>query len=825
VDGDAGAPGVNPDTAINGGTTSVSEIAFTNNQANTAISTLYTLDAATDSLFIQNSVNGGTQTSGLSITLNGAPLDFTAVGGFDIAPGVNAPGSGSAVAAGEGYAILTLAGGVQGLFRINLATGAASIVPGAISGVGLAIEGDAGGAPAIALSSNGASLVRFNTADPGTTTTVAITGVALFEQVVAIDWRPQTGQLYALGVNPDFNNATLYVIDPQTGAATWLGVTGQIAFVNGSGNPVDLPTGGYGFDFNPTTDRIRVTTETGLNFRINPNSGAAVDGDPLAAGVNPDTLINNLPPGSTGVVGVAYTNSFGQALAGGATTQYTLDPAANTLAIQSPPNNGTQANILPVTLNGSPLDFTAVAGFDIPSDVTVTTSGAAAEGYGYAVLTVGGVTSLYRINLATAAAVNLGGVGNGAAAMAGLALGNAPSNLFTDSADSFNLPYGGAPWYARGGADSVAGTVGTDIVYGENGNDTLIGLGGNDLLDGGAGADSLLGGSENDTLIGGAGADVLNGGAGTGDIASYRTAPSGVAVYVGAPSSSLGDAAGDTFTDIEIWELTNFALSADTFFGGSGAERVFGLAGNDALFGNAGNDTLDGGDGADFLLPGAGADSINGGNGFDAVYYGDSAAGVTIDLSVPAVNTGFAAGDVFTSVESFLLTEQGDLMRGQDADGSGDILYGLGGADWLEGKRGFDWLLGGDGADTLNGGFGYDLLTGGGGADLFVYNNGFEGGAFGGGGEVITDFQVGQDRIAFIGATSGFVSFTLGQNLVLGAVNGGGINGATTGPVLIYDASAGALWFDSNGSTAGGLQYLASLLGAPVLTAADFLVI
>ena len=35
----------------------------------------------------------------------------------------------------------------------------------------------------------------------------------------------------------------------------------------------DLPDGGYGMDFNPTVDRIRITTDSGLNFRLNPNDG------------------------------------------------------------------------------------------------------------------------------------------------------------------------------------------------------------------------------------------------------------------------------------------------------------------------------------------------------------------------------------------------------------------------------------------------------------------------------------------------------------------------------------------------------------------------
>ncbi len=358
-----------------------------------------------------------------------------------------------------------------------------------------------------------------------------------------------------------------------------------------------------------------------------------------------------------------------------------------------------------------------------------------------------------------------------------------------------------------GGASRITGDTLNNYIFGAGGADTLLGGGGDDTLDGGAGADSLEGGAQTDK-----------------DYVSYASSATAVAIYIDNPLSNLGDAAGDSYAGIEGFILSD-AASADTFFGGVTAETVLAGLGNDVVFGNGGADTINGGDGNDFILPGAGADLVVGGNGFDAVFYGDSAAAVTIDLEVGAANTGFALGDTFAQVEAFLLTEQGDLMRGRDDAGAGDILYGLGGNDWLEGKGGFDYLLGGDGADTLIGGFGFDLYTGGAGADLFIYNSGFEGGAFALGGEVITDFESGVDRIAFIGATSGFASFIVGNNLFLQTTAPTGTQGTTTGPTLIYDRSAGALWFDSNGNQAGGLNYLASVLGAPTLTAADFVVI
>jgi hypothetical protein len=272
-------------------------------------------------------------------------------------------------------------------------------------------------------------LFRFNTGAPGTAVAVGVTSIGAGETKAAIDWRPQTGQLFGLGVNGTADNATLYRLDPQTGSGTAIGTPGQIAFVAGDGiTPVDLPSPasvGYGMDFNPTVDRVRVVTDTGLNFRANPNNGAPIDGNSGATGIQTDTSINALPPTATGVTGAAYTNSFGQSLTGGVTTQYVLEPTSNMLFIQNPPNSGTLTAGQDVTVNGAELSFGAVNGFDIPAGTTVTTSNAPANGPAYAVLPSAPGIRLYRIALGSGAAIELGTVGSGEA-LAGLALGDGP---------------------------------------------------------------------------------------------------------------------------------------------------------------------------------------------------------------------------------------------------------------------------------------------------------------------------------------------------------------------------------------------------------------
>ena len=220
------------------------------------------------------------------------------------------------------------------------------------------------------------------------------------------------------------NTATLYLVDPQTGAVTPVGAAGSVAYDNAMGDAVDFPVAntGWGIDFNPAVDRLRVVANGGLNARINPNNGMPIDGDTGNPGTNPDGPHNPLPPGSTGVTSVSYTNAFTQPLTGGVTTVYVLEPTANQLLIQNPANAGMLAAARTVTLGGAPLGFGTVTGLDIPGEVTVATSNVAAAGSGIALLDVSGAEGLYTLDLTTGAATLLGAV---ASPLASIAVGDA----------------------------------------------------------------------------------------------------------------------------------------------------------------------------------------------------------------------------------------------------------------------------------------------------------------------------------------------------------------------------------------------------------------
>ena len=184
----------------------------------------------------------------------------------------------------------------------------------------------------------------------------AITGLQPGENILAIDFRPATGQLYGLG-----STSRIYVIDPASGTARAIGA--------GAFTPALVGTVA-GFDFNPTVDRIRIVTSSGQNLRANPETGTIVATDGTING----------QPGAV-VAGAAYTNSSAGATA---TTLYDIDASSDNLYIQNPPNNGTLALVGSLGLN---IDD---GGFDIAG-----TSDA------FGMFTINGRSNLVAVNLTT----------------------------------------------------------------------------------------------------------------------------------------------------------------------------------------------------------------------------------------------------------------------------------------------------------------------------------------------------------------------------------------------------------------------------------------
>ncbi|WP_417720048.1 calcium-binding protein, partial [Salipiger sp.] len=117
----------------------------------------------------------------------------------------------------------------------------------------------------------------------------------------------------------------------------------------------------------------------------------------------------------------------------------------------------------------------------------------------------------------------------------------------------------------------IYGTPGPDTVPGTEGTDTIDGLAGNDLILALGGDDTLLGGTGNDTLDGGAGADFIDGGAGR-DVVSYRSATTSVRVDLQNTQFMYGDAVGDTFANVEVFQTGD---TVDQLRGDSGSNVFY----------------------------------------------------------------------------------------------------------------------------------------------------------------------------------------------------------------------------------------------------------
>lgn len=302
--------------------------------------------------------------------------------------------------------------------------------------------------------------------------------------------------------------------------------------------------------------------------------------------------------------------------------------------------------------------------------------------------------------------------------------------------------------------ETLNGEDGRDTLLGHEGDDVLDGGQGNDSLDGGTGFDSIEGGNGNDLIFGGGFYDTLNGGAGNDTIAGDN----------GGDLVDLG-AGNDVFNDNSQSDIHG----RDTVFGGLGDDTINGGGGNDLFYGDDGFDVIEGGDGNDLIFGGGWYDTLSGGAGDDTVTGGNGRDFVTLGEGHDVFNDNGQSDingrdTVFGGIGD-------DTING---DGGNDVLYGDDGFDVIEGGGGNDLIFGGSWYDTLSGGAGNDTITGGNGGDLVdlgagndVFNDNSQSGVngqdtiTGGSGsdtfvfgdmtseDVVTDFQVGLDRLAF----------------------------------------------------------------------------
>ena len=185
-------------------------------------------------------------------------------------------------------------------------------------------------------------------------------------ELLGIDTSPVTGELFAIG-----STGRVFVISPLERRRSARGVLG--ATITGSY---------FGMDINPLLGDIRLISDRDQNLRFDHVSGAIT---------NYDTILT--PNGDK--VGAAYDRNFSGATQ---TTLYVIDAATDTLetlgAIDGVPSPD-GGLIFPIGPLG--VDTSRVADLDI-----------AANGSARALLTVGGESGIYAINLSTGAATLIG---------------------------------------------------------------------------------------------------------------------------------------------------------------------------------------------------------------------------------------------------------------------------------------------------------------------------------------------------------------------------------------------------------------------------------
>jgi hypothetical protein len=221
------------------------------------------------------------------------------------------------------------------------------------------------------------SLYTFNSQTPAAGTSVTVSGLGAGERLLAIDFRPRTGQLYGLS-----SASALYTVNTQSGVASKVGA-GFADALNG---------GNFGFDFNPVIDRIRIVSDADQNLVAHPDTGAANIATTMPVFYGPGDPNSGAQPN---VVHHAYDGNVLGGL-GTATQLRAIDTNLNILVTQAN-NAGTLATIGPLGINAQD-----IGGFDV-----------ATTGRAFAALSggVGSVTStLYSINLTTGAATALGAI-------------------------------------------------------------------------------------------------------------------------------------------------------------------------------------------------------------------------------------------------------------------------------------------------------------------------------------------------------------------------------------------------------------------------------
>ncbi|MDP8933603.1 MAG: calcium-binding protein, partial [Cyanobacteriota bacterium] len=404
------------------------------------------------------------------------------------------------------------------------------------------------------------------------------------------------------------------------------------------------------------------------------------------------------------------------------------------------------------------------------------------------------------------------------------------------------------------GKNKIKAGKGNDKVKGGNDADDIDGGDDNDNIEAGMGDDTVIGGAGNDTLTGNEGDDTLEGGLGTNNLIGgsgrdrfvYRTSRQEIQTVAEADlitdfnvAEDLLELSTGAFGNLSASSLSLQVITATSAVGSIGSANLLDFTLDTTVNSIA---TLQ----ARFLQLGGNTDSpifcqfIDATTGRSVLVF---AVGARFEIV-----TSFSAS-IRLQVSNFVFTgEPLNIPVGTAGADNVDFTTspapvnydGLAGDDKIVGSNYNDSLKGGDGNDTITGGLCLDVISGGTGSDLFVYK------ATGEGGDKISDFTVGVDKFEFSASAFGnltttnfdgvsgvspditgkeFVIFTGGSYASLEAAQAKAVGNSTTAGFFAFTNASNetVLYFDSNGTVAGGSTLIASLgTAASNLGTADF---
>ncbi|NLY28530.1 MAG: calcium-binding protein, partial [Alcaligenaceae bacterium] len=279
--------------------------------------------------------------------------------------------------------------------------------------------------------------------------------------------------------------------------------------------------------------------------------------------------------------------------------------------------------------------------------------------------------------------------------------------------------------------------------------------------------------------------------------------------------------------------------ASDTIWGGEGNDQITGYGGSDYLYGDAGNDTFVFNAGELFGVGEANKDltdaKIIGGDGDDAIMLNtDGAWNISTNNAfdsarisgIETININTATGNNVSIVLKDDAYEAGlrkvDLSNDTYSGGITTISV----AAETGSSNGYT-LIGSAGADTIIGGAGADTITLGLGADVLVLNQTATA-------DTITDYKVTDDVIHLsksvytalvgaVGATTLDTDFVSLANAA--ALTGGSVAASTNSQAFVFLQDTGALYYNTDVETAGGLTLVGIFQGGARLVATEFTIV